>query len=481
VSYPPGHSITVSDGGLSLLANATALPLIVGVASGGVADTLYQYSDANALKEELGEGPAVELAVPIVEDVGACMVLKTAATTAGAAGSVTKTAVGSSTGTVTVAGAAYDGYRVVVEITSSGTVGAGRFRFSLDGGYTYSPELTIPSGGTYAIANTNLTLTFVPGDGATFFEDGDTHSFACTAPLYTTTDLSASITALLDQIGQRDIKQVFFAGKHASGSDAATMAAAIDTHMTTLASAGYFARAVMDAGADTAANVRTAFASFASNRVAPVFGDVDIIGKNTFMGWGVPRHPAMNAVAERAARAEISENLGRKMSGTLRGVRAITHDERTDQQFGETERLITLTTYRGQPGFFVTNGYLKSAPGSDFLYYDYGRLIDVVCSTADAALDKWILAKLRALADGTGRLEPKDAGRVEDAVNAALKQAVDKRTIDGLPSHVSGIRYTVNRENDFLATRNLDGAIAVVPNAPAENITTTIGLTRSIG
>ena len=481
MAYPPQQILTVRDGGIGLVSTSDLPPLVVGVTSGGVADTLYQYSDPNRLLDEQGDGPAVEMAAPIINAVGTILLLKTTAGTAGSNGAVTPTRVGTSTGTVTVAGSPRDGYEVIVRITKTGTLGTGKFDYSLDDGYTFSEILTIPAGGTYVLPNTALTITFVPGGGPTFFEIGDKHEFDSVAPHYTTANLGAAWTQLLLQLGTRNIEQVYFSGKNASAASAATMAAAIATHLTTLETNNYYARALMDAGNDTTANILTSFASFASTRVGVCYGDVDVVGLNSFAGWGVPKRAAVNVVAERAAGADLSENLGRKESGALRGVRAISHDEGTNTQFSEADKITTLRTYRGNAGFYVTNGYLKSPSGSDFLYYDWGRVIDRICRTTFLAQDTWLLKKLRSLKDGTGHMDPRDASRVNGFVRRALKAAVlDPTNVEGYKGHVSGLGYAVDETNDFLATREMLSAAFAVPLVPVETIRTSVGFARSV-
>lgn len=481
MTYPPKQNTTVRDGGVGLVNTQTALPLIIGVTAGGVSDTLYPYRDPNQLMDTHLGGPAVELAIPVIEAAGGCLLLKTGGSTAAANSAVTKVAVGTSTGTVTVAGAARLAYRAKVRIRSTGALGVAKFDYSLDGDYTPSDVLTVPAGGTYAVPNTGLTLTFVAGGGPVIFESGDYHTFTSTPAHYTTTNLGTAINAIWSQLGARRVRQVYFAGKCASSSAAATMAAAAATHLDTFASKDHFARGIIDMGIDTAATALTSFASFTDDRLMTVYGDADIVSLRPIAGSGVPRVPAMNAVAERCASAQLSENPGRKMSGSLRGVRNITHDEAVLGAFSEADRITTLRSYVGEGGYYVLNGYIKCPPGSDFVYYDWGRTIDEICETEVDAQNKWLLAKLRALLDGTGNIDPLDAERVELAVRAELKaRLLDPTNIEGFKGHVSGLSYALDRTNDFLGTRIFRSATKAVPLPPVEGIESVIGFTRQL-
>jgi hypothetical protein len=486
LTYPSGQTITVRDGGIGLSDSGAKYPLVVGSCSSGTANTLYFATNQNSLRDTLGHGKAVELALPCITAQGGVLVLKTATSTAGAAGAVTKTAVagGTGTGTVTVAGAAYDDFQVKVRIKSTGTVGTGRFDYSLDASGdspTYSEELTIPSGTTYVIPGTNLTLTFVVGGGPVFFASGDSHTFACTAPQYTTSDLGTAWTALLAALGSYRISKVFFTGRSASASAAATMEAAVATHMASLESRKRWARAMMDAGNDTAANVISSFAAVSNSRVALAFGQADVTTLNPHAGYGTPRQSAAFVLSERAAQADLSENLGRVASGSLRCSK-ITADEGVTQSFIESHKINTLRTYDGQAGFYSTNGYLKSASGSDFIYWDWGTVLDEICSTVYDAQQPWLLRKVRVLSDGTGRIDPRDAVRIEAAVRAALKAKItDPKNAEGFNGHVSDIEYVVDLTNDVLRTRQLKSTVRAVPLAPLESIATEIGFTGSIG
>lgn len=482
--YLPSQTITVRDGGIGLPASGVAFPIVWGHTSIGTANTLYFSTNPNSLRDTLGQGQAVEQALPLILTNGGVLVMKTAASTAGAAGSVTPTRVGTSTGTVTVAGAAYDAYQVKVRIKATGTVATGRFDYALDAlgnSPAFSEEITIPSGGTYVIPNTNLTLTFVPGAGAVFFESGDYHTFACTAPQYTTSDLATAATALLLALGSYKVEQTTFTGRSVSGAAAATMAAAIATVMGQLEARHRWARAIMDGGTDTGANVKTAFASFSSNRVAVCFGTADVPTLNPHAGWGVPRTTVSAVFSERAGGADLSENLGRVASGAVRCA-AIQNDENVNQQFLEADKINTLRTLDGETGFYCTNGYLKSASGSDFIYYDWGRVVDRACRVVFETLQPWLLRKVRIVTDGSGTLDPRDASRIETALTMALRAALKGPTVEGVPDmdHVTDLKVTVDLTNNVKLNRQIHTVVQLVPTFPIENAATELGLTGSI-
>lgn len=481
--YPPGQTIAVRDGGLNLVSTQTSLPLIVGLTSLGTANTLYVSTDPQSLKDTLGHGAAVELALPVINQAGGALVLPTATTVSSSNSSMTKTAIGSSTGTMATSGSAYRDYRNIVTITDTGALGVGKFTYSLDGGYTTSPKITIPSGGTYSPPGSGITWTFTAGGGPTIFQAGDVFNGTSTAAFYNTSDLSAAVTAFFAQIGTRKIDQVFYAGKPASASAGATLAAGMATAATQMQSSHQFVRYIFDSsGSDSGSNCLTSFVpTFSDTRACACFGEADVVSLDPIQGLGTPRISAAQVVAERAAGAEISENLGRALSGALRGVVAITKDEYLNTVFGADDKMTTLRTDPDLgTGFYITNGYLKSGSGSDFQYYDYGRTLDTACKTIVPIQATWKLRKLRTLTDGTGSIDPRDAQPLADTVRSALRSTLITPTKDGLPGQISGQQYDIDLTNNYQSTRTIRTTYAQVPNPPAETVATVVGFATKV-
>jgi hypothetical protein len=496
--YPGDTIITVRDGGMNLPVEAGTRPLVVGVCSGGIANKLYIVNGSQNIVSELGRGPGIELLAPIA-DSGGALFLKLASTTAGVAGAVSVTRVGTSTGTITVANTPNESYRARVKITTSGTTGVGRFQYALDGynnteATGWSPNYTIPTAGTFALPETGgtvatpLTLTFVPGAGPAMFQAGDVHRFDCTAPHYTTADLTAAFATLLTQLGSVRPRRVLFAGVNATGSAAVTLAAAIGGHLDTLAVAKRYPRTVMDGGSlDSVANFKTAISSFTDDRVALVFDPITttsgcrIISKVPFAGWSVPVVPFAHAVAERFARTELSESVARVMSGSLRGVMAIGNNEVLSPQFTAEDRIITACQRDGYGGFFATSSFIRSAPTSDFRSLQWGCVVDEMCEICNDTLQRWIGANMRALTDGTGYLAEEEAARVEALVNTILRERLIKPpNVEGETGHVSGVAFTATRTNNYLQSGEIYGFATAVPLREVDGFRVTVALSVAL-
>jgi hypothetical protein len=490
--YPPEQTFDFQENGLGLSASGAWLPLIVGRASAATANKLYRLNQGGAdARTRLGYGSGAQLAANVAENQD-CLFLATAASTAGSNSEVTKSAVGSSVGTITVSGTANDSYRVLVEITTTGAVGTGRFRYALDRDHTniaaegWTGTILIPSGGTYVIPNTGLTLTFVPGTGSVYFEAGDLHRFDTTEAHSTVGDLDTAFAALLGELSLisplLEIRRIGFAGQAASASAAITIAEAVAGYLDELQDQAHFARAIIDGGsADSHADFMTAKAGYSHDpRVALVHvpGGARVQTQVSFAGYLTPTVPASHPVIERMMATELSESGARVMSGALRGVKWIGADEGLNTQFTVDDRTITLRTHKRKSGFWITKPFLTTDPSSDFRVLQWGFVVDEACSVAYSALQQWIEANLKAKTDGTGHLLEESASKIEASVILDLTDKLVNVTALDTEGHVSGVSYVINRRTNYLTTGVVEGSIKIVPLREADGFATIVTLSR---
>ena len=377
----------------------------------------------------------------------------------------------------------HDSYVALVEITTTGTLGTATFRYSLDNGYTYSSDITLPSGLLYDIPNTGVRLTFAVGGGPTFFVDGDVHGFSTAAPFYSTTALAAAFTSI--GLNSDDFAVVVLAGRAASGSAGATIFASLSTQINTLETAHRSVRAIMDAGIDSAASVKAGFASSSSSRIMVCFtedssatlGKSHVTSAKPFNGYSAPRKSIVHVVAPRAAASLISTHLGRFADGTLSRCRAIGYNEEKGTDAMSVARFCTLRTWQGYPGgFYINRPNLMSSAGSDYVLWPHGRIADTAESTAHRALQRFMNTKVRVLKDGTGRIDPKDALRIEGEINAALAENLTvPLDAEGNRGHVAAVSYRIDLESDVAGTNQVVGQVAIVRDGYAEEILTTLG------
>lgn len=457
----PEASVAIRDGGLGLNdANDNGIPAFVGACSSGTVNTPYTFNDQQTVRDTLGTGPLVEQLCNVLDAAGGPVIgCRAPSSTAGAAGSTTPTKTG--TATLGVTGASLDAYDVLVEIITGGATlvaGTASFRYSLDGGRTFSPEIAMPTSGVYVIPGTGLTLTWTYVSG-TAFVAGDKWTFTATAPSYTLSEAQTAMDALI-QDGSLSFFIIHIVGAAGSAADAATMFAAVEAKMVAAASTYYrFARAIIDGPTDTDANLKAAFASTAGTRTMVSGGTAYVLSRVT----GVAHlRPAAWVVVARAAAVPAHEDLGKVRTGPVTNVHSIVRDEYKTPGL-DAAGFVTLRTHVGKIGYYVTHGRVKTSPGSDFKYLQYGRVIDIACTAIRSAQLDYLNDEIR-VSKTSGRIIEADAKNVEENIEAKVRTAVTE------PGHASALTVTLDRTINVLSTQKLVMRYRIVPLSYAKTI-----------
>lgn len=493
----PSVSLSVLDGGLGVTTPATSRPCVVGIFESGTANVATLIGNQRQLRDVFGQqGPGNDAAGAILDLAGGPIVVIKAnpgvAATYGQASMPSSIAPGANNaiGTVVATSAPKNNYQIVVNIiASTGLLAGTTFQYSLDGGLTFSP--TIAAAATVALGTSGVTLEF--GSGVTNgYTAGATYVGTAFAPHYNATDLGNLFTALDAQVGAPDFDFFAFAGEAASGAAAATLFATIATKMASYAtSLDRYYRAIMGAGEGTAAAAITAFASSTSTRMAVMYGKFRLPPPFAHVGRGLPQVPALNYAAIRAAGNLISTDLaqtsGAESVGALAGATSPTHDEYRTPAGLDDANIGSLRTASNDVGLFLGNVRLKSAVGSDFQFWQHGRIMDQLCRTLSRALWRMSSSSVVCKTDGSGQIAEFDAQAREKRVQRDLDNVVGSavrgigpQAIDGTTGHVSDQRAQVDRTNNVLSTNELVWTVAAVPRGYAKKLTATLSFKLSI-
>lgn len=154
---------------------------------------------ADKIKTRLGLSPLADSVMDSVENgSNRIYCLPVSATTAGNISEVGKSGDGS--GMLTVDGSPTNAFNVILKITGQGTLNTAAFVVSIDGGYSFTDELTMPMTGDYIIEGTGLSVKFMEAlqedQKPSSFLVGDRYSFTTTAPTMTNGDVLAAIDRL---------------------------------------------------------------------------------------------------------------------------------------------------------------------------------------------------------------------------------------------------------------------------------------------
>ncbi len=157
-------------------------------------------------------------------------------------------------------------------------------------------------------------------------------------------------------------------------------------------------------------------------------------------------------------------------------VSAIYRDESVTPGLDDA-RFSTLRTWVRRPGIFVGNAKLFSAPGSDFKYFQHGRLMDEACNTAyyglvNQASDNFLVDPTPATDPVTGvkyfRIAEEAARSIEAEILELLTDALVR------PGHVSAVFFTISRTDAILTTETLTSTTGILPFGYAKFLTNTL-------
>lgn len=456
----PDARIVIEDGGLGLLApSASGLHFKVGVSSAGIVNQIIPVSDRDQIVDTLGTGPLVN-ALFDAFGTGASLIyaVRAAGDIAGVARAVT--AIKTGTGNMAAAGAPLDAYEAIIEILTGGKFNEATFRYSLDGGDTYSMKTTVPAGGNYPIAGTGLTLTFTEDalQPANSFVAGDKYTFSATAPNASVSSVNAAIDAIL-------ASNASFEYIHVVGESDAAMWAAMDTRAKEAEGNFRYIHFLLETrglnAGETADQwvtaLQTAAASFASSRVSIAAGRAEISDTNT--GRVVDRNVA-GLYSGRVSAIRVSRSPGRVKDGPIPGIVKLKPEGINEGHITmlDEARFVTFRQYEGLSGFYITNGRMMADPVSDFRYVELRRVMDKACREVR-------LAALRFVQD-----EGTEAGLVD----------MEKRLSEPLNAmigaeEIAAGRVVIPRDQQITAGAKLRTKVRIVPIGIMREIEVEIG------
>lgn len=380
---------------------------------------------------------------------------------------VSKAGTGTATAAVTSA-SVLDAYNIRVQLLVGATGiadGAAQFRYTLDGGDTWSGVISVPVSGTYVIPGVGLIITFADGAGTSWVA-GDTFAFTCTGPSYTTTELNAAMDALAALSDQFEFVHVV--GPAADGSGAAAVAAALDVKLLAMRNQYRYVWGIIEIpGTETDSNIKSAFLSTSTTRVIGVAGDVELTSSVTSRS---DRRNAAWVFAARVAAIPPAEDAGRVASGGCPGVTRLYRDERATPGLDDA-RITTMTTIVGISGFFVTQGKMLAPIGSDFELVQHRRVMDKAMRIGRTVLVQYLNDKVR-VDKTTGRILEKEALQIEKRVEGVLAGAMRPGADVG---DCSALSVYVNRDENILSTKRLPVKIRLVPFGYAKDIEADVG------
>lgn len=473
-------SVTLKDGSLRVSQNAQPNQevLVIGHTTDGAVNVAHRFTSIDALRDEFGNGEAVEAAAQLIAKCGVVRFVKCTSTPPSAPTLVEST----STPDITVTGSPSDSYEILITVVTGGTLGTATLQFSFDGGTTneYGVVTTAASITDYA---TETGLTFACAAGT--YVEGVTYSVTCARPVISGANYALALAAGAAMPGP--FRSVLAVGIAASIANQVTAATSIGTGLDTLFAASTRAkRCFVEATTDSDATILAAISSTTLGRVALCLGHEyvqSVITKRVML-----RSQAWS-IASRAARIPNSEKIGRVRSGPIDDpISSLTRDDATTPN-AATMRCCALRTreFGGVSAVYGGPAHTLSAGNSDFSLLVRAQVADEACEIFWEQAAYWLEEKLELTRESTpgagdgGRLTAAQAEEIAADITSQLRAQL-RPLVNGRPSPTAAVQdvvATVSTSNNVLSTSELQGTISLVPFGYSDSISFDVGFTLS--
>lgn len=467
----PGINNSVLDGGLGITQPASSVPHLIGPGSGGPLNTPTSVANQRQwleLFESDRDSPLAD-AVGLVLSLagGPVIVTRGTASVAATSGVIAQSGAGPVITHDAPASVPKNSYDVIVEITKAGAIGTSEYKFSLDGGSTFSGSFVTAA--TIALGTSGISLDLAVGS----YVVGEQYTFTTVGPMLAAADVDTAMTAAKASL----LQWKFFGivGQPATAAAAVLLFNEMSTELSAEAiGPDRYYRCLLSAGEGLASAAITAFNAVSSTRVGVLYGTMNITAPFPTAGRGVAIMPIVNAAIMRAAGNLMSTDLaqtdGADSVGAIPGVISISHNEFTDEAGLDAVKIGTMRTYSNTTGFFLTNVWLKSPVGSDFEFFQHGKIMDEACTVVAQFHQTLIASNFDVKNDGTGAYTEAEAQGIEKRCQRRLDQVIGSAArkigpvrIGGKIGHVSEVRYQVDRAQNVLSTKIHQSSIALVP------------------
>lgn len=494
----PDTTITVTDGALGNTPTTTAGGrLLLGVATmggGQTANSLRTFYSLEDVKTYLVSGPLADaVGHELTIAGGPVHAVPITASVSPVAGSVTLT--GTSPVSTVTATAAKDSYDVIIQVVLGGTLGTMTFKYSLDGGNTYSNTITSTSGTPWAYTlldpvgvTTGVVFNFAAG---TYYIN-DTYTFRVYEPSGSATNYTDALTVAINDTTTTWSFVHAVGANTTSSTDATNVASmvliysAMDTYMGTAFSAFRFARCMCDApdiyaggsftdawdtafigngtstGVSTLTLTRTGVAAGHCNVVSPINGLV----KRRPSGFIAS--PMIGALIKREQEFRSIGCPGDP--GAAPGVLKLWRDDAVTSKKLYDNRIVALRTIRGANGFYFGGAPTLTSGTSDFKFYELGMVIDKATSKVREKMVTYINSSVNVNTNGT----------IYEADATAIENDVERALLDYLSGQISVPpvdfkTVTIDRTNNITSTGILKVKVRIIAKGYARTITIDMG------
>lgn len=457
----------ITDGGLSVdTTKGEGIHFKIGVSpiESDIPIVITGGMDAKKIKEKLGLSPLADACMDSIEN-GSNIIycLPVAASVNGEIGVVTKE--GSGLGQCTVEGHPNNAYEIIVKFTGAGGFNEAVLRYSVDGGYLFSEEVTLSVNGEINIPSTGVKFKFtenvVKEDS---FKITDIYKVKTESPQMTNQDV-------LDAIDKLRSTSYSFEFVHIVGGSTKALWSAISSEVQkfyeqykkpmffVLEARNKIESETLSEYTQHIVNERTGLQNY----------DIQIVAARslyTRMDGIIKDVNNAGIVCGLYSKSKVQQSIGEVKSFSIPEKKMLELLPKGIEEyiglFDET-RYLTFRRYEGLEGFYVTNARMMCSDGSDYRYAEDVRVKNkIVKETRKQALQE--LQSDIDMADVQGSLE---------TIAKFIQIPLD---VMARAKEITSARIIVPEGQDVLVTEKLNVVIRYVPIGHVREIAIDLGM-----
>lgn len=490
----PNISVTAQEGSARPIGSGETKALVIGPSSAGVKTSkIYTFANINTISSQLGYGPAQQAAELMLNGAPAGFGSVDVVVAPADPGLITQYITGAVGQEISLTSITADGPSftsdVQIEITRAGAVGTARFRYTLDGGYSWASDLTTSS--SFVIPSTNMSCSFT-GVGA--YAVGTKNTSYVTGPTMTEAGFEGCVNALsqsrtnytyiLVADDQVDPAKNLF---DKSNSLLTGLNDFYNKHTQMVVPCGGESRVLNEVDNDHKPTPYSDVLAEVGNKVATVGNFIQLVAERARTivpiarpGYSAPVLPFAFSVAaqDHFVGLDISKNPAVDF---LSPVLTVSYDDFLDGTVYHDEKITAPRSFMGLPGWYVNQALLKSASNSTWDIIPKARITSRARGLLRAALFRYLNHRIAVIPDGSGRIDPSEKIRIEAEVTKVLSAVLLQGTNgDGSKGHCTALEFTINGENNLLLTSELEGQLNIVPFAYPTSINVIITLSDTV-
>lgn len=407
--------------------------------------------DARRIMEKVGNTPLADACMDAIEwGASTIYCIPVKAGIAGTVGEIQEEKQGA--GSFAVKGSPNNAYDIVVEVLDAGECNEGSFKYSLDGGNTFTEERTIPVNGEAELAATGLSVKFTDAESGGSFKSGDRFTFSTTAPAMSNDGAIRAVESLINSSIASEFIHIVGASSRALWASLGTLA---NEFLIRYKRPLYFVcetrgkmeeeslKDYVDAMLEERKGITSMYLQVvcSSSRYQRMDGRVQDINN-------------AGIVTGLYGRAKESQSIGEVKSFPISEAKMLKLLPEGIEDYIEDldkAKFVTIRRYTGKENYYVTSANMMSPEGSDYVYAEDVRVCNrLVKEVRAAALDE-----LQVEID-PGDIETSIA-LIQERLNTPVEDAIRDKII-------SSGSVEIDTENlNILVDESLDVRITYVP------------------